>query len=179
MVQQNKCSCWYNSCNCQDPNTKSSLLWSNGSTTCYPSFILGFIFYYLPYYSSLTSFCSILVCPLTSPSYQHHYTWIIKYQSWLHTDFILSKQWMFHSETRHSGLLYCYFLFYHSIYVSLLSRYIIPSFVLCTLVLKINLVSPILLLSLSLGFPPPFYWGFPSYMYFWNRDNRRVGWHST
>ena len=57
----------------------------------------------------------------------------------------------------------CYFLFYHFIYVSLLSRYIILSFVLCTLVLKINLVSPILLLSLSLGFPPLYYWRFPSY----------------
>ena len=49
------------------------------------------------------------------------------------------------------------------LYVSLLSRYIILSFVLCTLVLKINLVSPILLLLSSLGFPPLFYWGFPPY----------------
>ena len=145
---------------CQDPNTKSSPLQSNGSTTCYSSFILGFIFYYPPYYSLLTSFCSILVRPLISPSYC--YTWIIKYQLWLHTDFILSKQQMFHSETWHSGLLYCSFLFYHFIYVSLLSRYIILSFVLCTLVLKINLVSPILLLS-SLGLSSHYYWRFPSY----------------
>ena len=149
---------------CQDPNTKSSLLWSNSSTIHYLPFILGFIFYYLPYYSLLTSFRSNLVCPLTSPSYQHCYTWIIKYQLWLHTDdFILSKQQMFHSETWHTGLLYYHFLFYHFIYVSLLSRYIILSFVLCTLVLKINLVSPILLLLSSLEFPPLFYWGFPSY----------------
>ena len=148
---------------CQDPDTKSSPLQSNSSTTHYPSFILGFIFYYLLYYSFLTSFHSSPVHPLISPSYQHCYTWIIKYQLWLHTDFILSKQWMFHLETQHSGLLYCYFLFYHFIYVSLLSRYIILSFVLCTLVLKINFVSPILLLLLSLGFPPLFYWGFPSY----------------
>ena len=148
---------------CQDPNTKSSPLQNNGSTTCYPSFILGFIFYYPPYYSLPTSFCSIPVRLLISPSYQHHYTWIIKYQLWLHTDFILSKQKMFHSETWHSGLLYCYFLFYHFIYALLLSRYIILSFVLCTLVLKINLVSPFLLLSSSLGFPPLFYWEFLSY----------------
>ena len=80
-----------------------------------------------------------------------------------HSDFILSKQQMFHSETWHSGLLYCYCPFYHFIYVSLLSRYIILSFVLCTLFLKINLVSLILLLSLSLGFPPLFYWRFPSH----------------
>ena len=40
---------------------------------------------------------------------------------------------------------------------------IILSFVLCTLVLKINLVSPILLLLSSLGFSPLIYWGFPSY----------------
>ena len=136
---------------------------SNGSTICYLPFILGFIFYYPPYYLLLTSFHSSLVHSLSSPSYQHCYTWIIKYQLWLHTDFILSKQQMFHSETWHSRLLYCYFLFYHFIYVSLLSRYIILSFVLCTLVLKINLVSPILLLLSSLGFPPLFYWEFPSY----------------
>ena len=77
-------------------------------------------------------------------------------------DFILSKQQMFHLETWHSGLLYCSFLFYHFIYVSLLSRYIILSFVLFTLVLKVSLVTPILLLSLSLGFPL-FYWRFPCY----------------
>ena len=52
---------------CQDPDTKSSLLQSNRSATCYPSFILGFIFYYPPYYSLPTSFCSIPVCPLISP----------------------------------------------------------------------------------------------------------------
>ena len=73
---------------CQDPDTKSSLLQSNRSTTHYPSFILGFIFYYPPYYSLLTSFLSIPVHLLISPSYQHCYTWIIKYQLWLHTDFI-------------------------------------------------------------------------------------------
>ena len=126
---------------CQDPNTKSSPFWSNGSAIHYLPFILGFIFYHLPYYSLPTFFHSNLVHPLTSPSYQHCYTRIIKYQLWLHTDFILSKQQMFHLETRHSRLLYCYFLFYHFIYVSLLSRYIIPSFVLCTLALKIKLVS--------------------------------------
>ena len=140
-------------CICCHPDTKSILLWSNGSATHYPSFILGYIFYYLPYFSLLTSFHFILVHPPISPFHQHHYTWIIKYQLWLHSDFILSKQRMFHSETQHSRLLYCYFLFYHFIYASLLSRYIILSFVLCTLVLKINLVSPILLLLSSLGFP--------------------------
>ena len=148
---------------CQDPDTKSSPFWSNGSAIHYLPFILGFIFYYPPYYSLPTSFHSILVCLLISPFYQHCYTWIIKYQLWLHTDFILSKQQMFHLETWHSRLLYCYFLFYHFIYVSLLSRYIILSFVLCTLVLKINLVSPILCLLSSLGFPPLYYWRFPFY----------------
>ena len=148
---------------CQDPDTKSSLLWNNRLTICYLPSFLGFIFYYHPYYSLPTSFHSSLVCLLISPFYQHCYTWFIKYQLWLHTDFILSKQWIFHLETQHSGLFYCYFLFYHFIYVSLLSRYIILSFVLCTLVLKINLVSPILLLLLSLGFSPHHYWRFPSY----------------
>ena len=150
-------------CYCQDPDTKSSPLQSNGSAICYLPFILGFVFYYPSYYSLPTSFHSIPVCPLISPFYQHHYTWIIKHQLWLHTDFILSKQQMFHLETQHSGLLYCSFLFYHFIYVSLLSRYIILSFVLCPLVLKINLVSPIPLLSSSPGYSPHHYWRFPSY----------------
>ena len=160
---------------CQDPNTKSSLLRSNGSTICYLPFILGIIFYYCPYYSLPASFHSILVCLLIGPSCQHCYTWIIKYQLWLCTDFILSKQWMFHLETQHSRLLYCYFLFYHFIYVSLLSKYIILSFVLCTLVLKINLVSPILLLLSSPGFPPLYYWRFPSYVE-WDATSAQSPW---
>ena len=65
---------------CQDPNTKSSPLQSNGSAICYLLFILGFILYYPPYYSLPTSFHSIPIHLLISPSYQHHYTWIIKYQ---------------------------------------------------------------------------------------------------
>ena len=75
------------------------------------SFILGFIFHYHPYYSLLTSFHSIPVCLLISSSYQHCYTWIIKHQLWLHSDFILSKQCMFHSETQHPRLLYCFSYF--------------------------------------------------------------------
>ena len=110
---------------CQDPNTKSIPLWSNGSIIDYLLFILGFIVYYCSYYLLPTSFHSFLVHLLTSPFYQHCYTWIIKYQLWFHSDFILSKQRMFHSETQRPGLLYCSFLFYHFIYVSLLPRYII------------------------------------------------------
>ena len=163
---------------CQDPDTKSIPLQSNGSAIHYHPFILGFTFYYHPYYSLPTSFHSILVHLLASPFYQQCYTCIIKYQPWLHSDSILSKQCMFHSETQHPRLLYCFFLFHHFIYVSLLSGYIILSFVLCTLVLKINLAS-------SHSSFVNIYWIFSSLLleisilYFWNRNNRRVGWHST
>ena len=95
---------------CQDPNTKSILLRSNRFTIHHLSFILCFIFYYLPYNSLLTFFCSIPVRLLTSPFYQHCYTWIIKHQLWLHSDFMLSKQWMFHSENWHSYIILSYFI---------------------------------------------------------------------
>ena len=39
--------------NCQDSNTKSIPFQSKRSAICYPPFILGFIFYYHPYYSLL------------------------------------------------------------------------------------------------------------------------------
>ena len=67
-------------CSCQDPDTKSSPLQSNGSAICYPPFILGYNYYYSPYFSIPTPFGSILVRLLISPFYQHHYTWIIRYQ---------------------------------------------------------------------------------------------------
>ena len=54
-----------------------------------------------------------------------------------------------------------YFLFY-LLYVPLLSRYIILSFVLCTLVLKIKLVFTHSSWLLSLGFPSQYYWRSPS-----------------
>ena len=161
---------------CQDPNTKSSLLWSNRSTIHYPSFILGYNYYYSPYFSLLTSFHSIpfwSVCSLVL-----FINIITLGSSSINYDFILTSYYPSNRcftqklSIPDYNIVISFFIILYMFH-SYLCRYIILSFVLCILVFEnqlsfshsslviISWISSSILLEISI-------------LYFW-----RVGWHST